>query len=278
MVNPRPPGQSNTYGNAASQQEILRMGGMQGQYGGPSTGDTYVYMGPDYERKPLKSDRLPKRPAKVSGPSTAALPIDIAVGEFWNFDPQQRQRWGQISQGITGYKSPPSIERQFALWRSMTGYAAMASSSRGIPTSPWDIGAESAEFAAANRRPSGGGGGYSGPVTVTDTQTTVNLSNPSEARAFLDNALGQYLGRAPTAKEYKTFTSALNAAQEESPEVIRSVTTTTPGRATQTRVSDVRREGGMEAGQYATEWARSQEGVAETQAGTTLLRAFLEMF
>lgn len=281
MANGRQPGQSQTYGNLANYNEIMQAGGMAGQVA-PTMGptDNLVYMGKDYERPAMASDRLPKRPFKPSGASTAMRPIEFAVNEFWNFDPDQKARWAQISQGITGYRSPPSMERQFALWRDMNTYAGMASSARGSLVSAFDIGAEAAESAAAQRQGgSGGGGRYTGPVTIRDKSETVDLSNPSQARAFLDSALGEYLGRAPSTKEYRMFTKALNAAQEAAPEIIESVSTTTPvSMAEQRRESETKRRGGIEPGQFATEYARSQEGVAETQAGTTLLNAFLEMF
>jgi hypothetical protein len=283
VARPPQPGQSQSYG-AANQNEILRQGGLQGQFGGPASGPTMVYMGKDYE-KPDRSVKTTKQYQWQRGRTpqdaarSASLPIDVAVAEFWNFDPLQRQRWAELVQRKKGYRNLPSLSDQFYEWRSSQEMAALISSSRGVPTSAFDYMSEAAAWDEANRQRSGGrGGGYSGPVTVTDYQETVNLSNPTEARAFLDNALGQYLGRAPTPKEYKTFTTALNAAQEAAPQIDQSVTTTTPGTATQSRVSNVRREGGIDPGQYTTEWARSQEGVAETQAGTTLLRAFLEMF
>jgi len=273
------PGQSQTYGNAASANEILRAGGMQGQFGGAlGMNDGFVYMGPDYKAPPLKSARLPKRQPKPPSPAEMGLMSpQQAEMTFWRFDPQQKQQWAELSRQYLGYRRPPAESTQFGLWRQMIGYAGQASSAWGQNVSPFEMMANAASRATP-KQGTGGGGGYRGPVTTYDTTEQVNLSNPSEARAFLDQSLGGLLGRAPTPKEYRTFRNALNAAEEASPELIESVTKTTPGQATQRQESKVRREGGIAPGQFATEWSRSQEGVAETQAGTTLLNAFLEMF
>lgn len=123
----------------------------------------------------------------------------------------------------------------------------------------------------------GRGGGYTGPTTQVGTYETINLTNPSQARQLLDDALGQVLGRRPTDVEYKNFTAALNAAQEEAPSITESVSTTTPqGKAKSTVKSKQRVRGGVSEAQLATEFARSQEMAAETAGGTVGFDAFLE--
>lgn len=122
-----------------------------------------------------------------------------------------------------------------------------------------------------------GGGRYMGPVTTESVTETINLSDPSTARQFLDNALGDVLGRLPTADEYETFRAALNAAQEAAPSVTESVTTTTPqGKARSKVRSKQRATGGISEAQMATEFARSQEMAAETLGGTAGFTAFLD--
>jgi hypothetical protein len=270
-----PPGVSTVYGasNAANPNEIFNKGGFT-----PNAGmnDTFVYMGEDYKApRPASSDLRRRAPKPPTPAEMGMMSVQQAQMEFDRFDPMQAKEWGELTRQYVGYKNVPSLERQRSMWNQMIGLAGAASSAWGRNVSPWEMLRSGVERSPARQQ---GQGRYTGPVTVTDTSRVVNLSNPSEARSFLDGALANYLGRAPSPKEYQTFTKALNAAQEAEPEITRSVTTTTPGRATQTRTSDVRREGGIVPGQYATEWAKSQEGVAETQAGTTLLNAFLEMF
>jgi hypothetical protein len=238
--------------------------------------DSYVFLGEDYKAPRPASSTLRRRAPKPPTPAEMGMmTVQQAQMEFDRFDPAQANEWGELTRQYVGYRTVPSLERQRALWNQMIGLAGAASSAWGQNVSPWDMLRSGVERSPARQQ---GQGRYTGPVTVTDTSETINLTTPSGARSFLDGALGNYLGRAPSAKEYRMFTQALNAAEEAAPEMITSVTTTTPGQATQSRTTKARREGGIVPGQYATEWARSQEGVAETQAGTTLLNAFLEMF
>lgn len=133
------------------------------------------------------------------------------------------------------------------------------------------------EAYAAKAGGGGGGGRYMGPVTTESVTETINLSDPSTARQFLDSALGDVLGRLPTADEYETFRAALNAAQEAAPSVTESVTTTTPqGKARSKVRSKQRATGGISEAQMATEFARSQEMAAETLGGTAGFTAFLD--
>lgn len=144
-------------------------------------------------------------------------------------------------------------------------------------------------------RGQGGGSGSGGTSsersisTLIDDQEVVDLTNPSTARMFLEDAMQNYLGRMPSGEEYETFLTSLNASQRAAPErttgqrtvVSEGTATRTAGgtvsQSTQTTTGRQQREGGVQPQQLAQEFARSQEGAAETAVSTRGINAFLEL-
>ena len=113
-------------------------------------------------------------------------------------------------------------------------------------------------------QPRGGGGGGGG-VSVTEQ---INFTDPSSARNFLEGAMAEYLGRRPDEDEFNAFAAALRRAERKNP--TRTTAVSGGGR------SRVVTKGGLDRAQFTQEFARSQEGVAETAAATTLLDTFLQ--
>jgi len=68
----------------------------------------------------------------------------------------------------------------------------------------------------------------SGPSTVTQTQRTINLTDPTTAAAVIDSTLRNLLGRRATDEEREQFMSTLRATEQANPTVTTSTTTTTP--------------------------------------------------
>lgn len=99
----------------------------------------------------------------------------------------------------------------------------------------------------------GGGpsGGYSGPTWG------VQLTNEFDARALVDNALNQYLGRDASPKERETFWQKLNKKQMQNPQV-----------NTPQGVAGAVGSGGFSAELFAQDFAKSRDDYAETQAST----------
>jgi hypothetical protein len=123
----------------------------------------------------------------------------------------------------------------------------------------------------------GGRGGGGGPTRFVDEQSIVDLTSASGARAFLEGAMQDYLGRRPMDDEYRNFMSALNQAQKESPSTSRTVRNVSAGGATQTSRTTGERGGGVVPEQLAREFAGAQEGAAETAVSTRGIAAFLEL-
>jgi len=91
----------------------------------------------------------------------------------------------------------------------------------------------------------------------------VRLTDPQGARALINNALSQYLGREATAKEQQEFLSALNRQEARNPTV-----SVSSGGSTVTT-------GGFNPSTFAQEYAQGMGGSAEFQAATTYLDAFI---
>ena len=206
--------------------------------------------------------------------------VEVAVRGFPSLSPEAQRKVYSDAQDYYGLDFVPQSYLD-GYYEGLVKGAYQVQQSQGLKVTPLEYPDYMREVlgpdAYKSKGAGGGGGRYMGPTTQVGTYETVNLSNPSEARALLDNALGQVLGRRPTDVEYKNFTAALNAAQEEAPSITESVSTTTPqGKAKSTVKSKQKTSGGVSETQLATEFARSQEMAAETIGGTLGFDAFLE--
>ena len=175
---------------------------------------------------------------------------------------------------VYGYENVPQINMDsFLATTASNAYAVQQTTGLLVdPLSYWDYykttGGPGLQVAGAAGG-KGGGGGAGG--TSRSINESINLSDPSTARGLIDNTIAQFLGRNPTDKEYSNFTAALNAAQRKNPTITESVTTSSGGVAQSKTTS----RGGLDRGQFAKEYAQSQEGVAELSAATTGLDAFM---
>ena len=258
------------YYNSLEAQQLRQQMGTTGVFGQPSATDTMVYLGKDYNQV----EGIPLSLQKP-GASNGMVTIDQAKAEYTRMDPAQIKRFDNAIEQLTG-KKPTGLSNQY-YWEQMIDQAGVYSNATGKPISPWDV----AEMLAA-RSPAGagaGGGGYSGPTRTVYNDENVNLTDPSSARALIDNAIGSYLGRKPSTKEYKTFLQALNATEEANPLISRRVTDSSGSAnpASQTVSNKGTSEGGVSTQQFAKEYAKSDEQYAETQLSTTGLQSFLGM-
>lgn len=268
------PGMTADYANNAL--EFLGQAGYAGQFAGINTGNTgLVWLGDEFSMRNITTGEPPGRTYSVNGIDPATLVTqDQAYTAFWRLQPEQRQEWDNL---VTIFdQKAPDEARSNAVWRTVVGYAGETySADPNRPMSVMDIMRQQAVNAQNDPRRKKAGA-YTGPVTTVARSRDIDLSNPTEARAFLDSSLGQYLGRRPTEEEYRNFTRALNIQERGAPTITESTTTVTPqGKAMRTQVSQSERRGGFTPQQFATEFARSQEGAAETAVGGPLLNAFL---
>lgn len=271
-----PPGM--TVDSANNALEFFRAAGIAGTFGGSTAAanENMVYLGDEFADPRMKVGGAPwAQPYASSGLDPQSLVTkETAYTAFWRLQPGQRQEWDSLVAAFDG--KPPDEARSNAVWRTVVGYAGETyAANPNRPMSVMEIMRQQAINAQDDPR-RGGGGAYMGPVTTVSRSRDVDLTNPTEARAFLDNALGQYLGRRPSEEEYKNFQKALNIQERGAPVVVESTTTVTPqGQAMRTQESESKRRGGFTPAQFASEFARSQEGAAEQQVAGPLVNAFL---
>jgi hypothetical protein len=136
-------------------------------------------------------------------------------------------QWAQtlMSLGIIGEDEQSDIQALSAVWNDAVDLS-IAMSVNGRKVSPWDAVkalAESKSYKAA------GGGSFTG--TRTSTSTSIDLTDPATAKAIVNDALSQRLGRAATEEELATLRGVLNAAERAAPTVTTSSTTYQDGDA-----------------------------------------------
>ena len=223
-------------------------------------GEVYIgAMGGAQKNVPLATFSTPGAYASLSPPAQKALFAAMEASYGYN---------GVAQNNIDGF-----LEKTVA-----NAYAVQQTTGLLVdPLSYWDYykttgGPGLKNFGEAGAAAAGGGGGGGGGGTSRSVNESVNLSDPSTARGLIDSTISRYLGRNPTDKEYSTFAAALNAQEKKSPSVTESVTTSGGGSS---RTKSTTRSG-MDRSQFAVEYAKSLEGVAELSAATTGLDAFMD--
>ena len=138
--------------------------------------------------------------------------------------------------------------------------AAQIASASG--DSAWDIirGFSSGAYGSGSSG-GGGGGGYGGGGGGTTSRVT--LTNEDQAKALLDRAMTEALGRGSTEKERADFLKSLNAAERNNP-YVQSISGST-----------VTTTGGVDPTVQAQEYAEAQQGSAEFKAAGDLMSAFV---
>ena len=208
-------------------------------------------------------------PNYVVDPGTY-MSTELASAEFWKFTPEQDQQLSAIIKADTGF-APRSIDAKKAYWENLVKLTSSYTAATGDKMeSPWDMGARVVAQSSGGATP---GGGPS--VNFYETEQ-VNLTNPSTARKVMDDAIGQYLGRAPDKKEYDEFLKTLNGFQEDSPTITKGVTRNSGGSNSTTNTQQST-EGGVDAGQVAKEFAMRDDQYQETTVETKGIDTFLNM-
>lgn len=287
------PGQAQSYGsgmplNSLEQQmaAVLAAGGFVGGLSPIPTGNTgQVYMA---------GFRVPLDPAlaRVPGAKEAynkgnLTTLDQAETLINDMTTEELQAWNQEVSRLYDYnvgkKNPKGL---IDTWRSiLPEYANYQKSTNDYET---DVITYLKRFndrrqAAGFGRPfeaiagEGAGGGYRGPVTTYSKDTVIDITNPSQAKLLLDDALQNYLGRDATAEERQTFMDSLNKMQREEPQVVKSTSKTgAPGRPTQTQSRVTEQRAGVDPRAVAQEFARSRDEAAERRMGGQYMDWFME--
>lgn len=230
-----------------SRVDQLNAGSQGVASGGYAVGSAYsVYMGQLPVATTMTSDEASRR--KSSGVTSGGQDVrnvQDAYNEFYRWGPAefnlfqaQAKMMGHNTKGWTPF-SPNAMRVWQEVVNSAAAYGAVNASN---PLTPYEVLERSAAAGAAAGM--GGAGATS--------STVVNLTNPADAKTFVNNSLKDYLGRQATQSELDTFLSSLNSVERKNP-VYRSQT---------------QQSGGTNPQQVAEEFAQSRPEAAEYTAAT----------
>lgn len=193
--------------------------------------------------------------------------VEDAYGHFTMLDDDAYNHVAAVYQALNPGKKPTFSNLQ-SLWKDMVDEAAYRLKI-GQPVTPLNAMDEFATRRLQETAAAAGGSDIS--KTTSFRNESVTLTNPSQAKTLVNNALSQYLGRAATQKEQQAFLAALNAEERKSPSVTSGTQTQTAGGSSTKGVTT----GGMSSAQFAQDWALKQQGAGEHVAATTYLDTFL---
>lgn len=240
---------------AANPTEIAMMANgntnLGGIIGGDLGGDGLVSLGPGFRK---------------------SRPLPQAQADFFDMNAEERALWRQKTINVKGYRNPTGGQ-EYSTWKEAT--SGLAAYQKATGRDDLDIYTYMDRIAMTN--PSGGGGGGGAPAPPSKyVTTTVDITNPSEARSLVEDAIGTYLGRRPTEYEYSNFLSTIKEQDRKNPsKSTQKVKSTGAGGGTQR--TKVKQEGGVDRRQIAKEYARSRYDYAETNVETTAARGFLKL-
>lgn len=126
----------------------------------------------------------------------------------------------------------------------------------------------------------GAGGLINGTRTTSSSTSSIDLTNPSQARAYAENYLSDLLGRMPTQQEYQDYVGALHSEESAHPTVTNSTTSTSyqAGQATGSHTSETVNQGGADPQMVAESYAYAHHGDEVAQVGLlNLLDSFRKL-
>lgn len=209
-------------------------------------------------------------PPRPSGESDRTKTLSEAQQEFYLWDEDQRRKWGEYLLKL-GLISPAQVSDYKTLeeaWKELTADAAnLYAGGRGHRVDPWQaarvIAGSAADIAERKKR-------FEDEVPFTGTRTqvskSVDLTDPTQAKAVINDVLSQMLGRAANPEELSQFTATLNAAERANPEVTTTTGTYDAGDLVST--SSVT-SGGVDRGQILQDRAMNLPDYGAFQAATT---------
>ena len=198
-------------------------------------------------------------------------PLPQAQADFFDMNAEERALWRQKTINVKGYRNPTGGQ-EFATWKEAT--SGLAAYQKATNRNDLDIYTYMDRLAMTS--PSGGGGGGAPAPPSKYVTTQVDITNPSEARSLVEDAVGTYLGRRPTDYEFSNFLSTIKEVDRKNPtKSTQKVKSTGAGGGTQR--TNVKQEGGVDRRQIAKEYARSRYDFAETNVETTASQGFLKL-
>lgn len=153
---------------------------------------------------------------------TDRIRVEDYAMAYYSFTPGEKQMLLANIEKLGGDVTKMKDQDVFKVWQEYVVQAAMYTA-KGMEFNPWDVMGMDISSQEERRKSE-----LTKPnETLTTTQRQVKLSTQEDAKAILYQASRTLLGRAPTEAESANFFQALNAKENENPEV----TTTTTERS-----------------------------------------------
>lgn len=226
---------------------------------------------PKWYQDPSKRNYVEAEPATPLKPTKSKVykPLDQALGEFYSWDDAERRKWGEylVEIGYLDAEDADDYQSLLKAWNEIVGEAAQFSMS-GKDVDPWAAAKiiagtdESGRTKAARER------GFTG--TRATMQESVDLTDPTTAKAAINQTLARMLGRYANDEELAAFTATLNQAERDNPVVTRTSTTFADGEATGSKSSS---SGGVDGGQVLEDTAMGTPDYGAYQAASTYMNA-----
>lgn len=190
-----------------------------------------------------------------------------ALLEFYRWSEAERRQWGEYLAGL-GLLDEEDIGNYTELrdaWVTMVEEAAGFASAGGSQT-PWDAARIMASGLPAADK--------DGPFTGRKTQTAkqIDLTDPTTAKAMVNDVLSKALGRAATDEELRAFGSVLNQAERSNPVTATTVSDFVEGDLVS---SSTTRSGGIDRNQVLQDRAMQTPEYGAYQAAATYFPALL---
>jgi hypothetical protein len=243
------PGTQQTGGLTQSQvNKFYQGGGIQGSLGTPVIGaDGFVTMG----------DAFSTYTGYSGGQATSSRTpynIDTAQNFYYSMSDTFKSEWLTELERQLGWDVAKRPQTGQEYWSSYVTRTAAYNKATNSAISPMElIRMENDQLARLGKLPSGKGGG-------SGSSTVVNLTNPSDARLVVNNALQQYLGRDATEEESEAFLNTLNQVERKNP----------------IRTTKSSRSGGVNPNEVAKEVAMADKNYAETAVNSTYMGWLLD--
>lgn len=139
--------------------------------------------------------------------------VNAVIGQWYAMDDAKRAGLMNKMWYLGLIKSKDDFDGAYGVWKNAVTHAANFAAA-GKPIDPQDVLDILADSENGPQR------AYQGPRT----QRQINLTDPVQAKAFIEQAFKQSMGRNPEDAEVRALTEALHQAQKGSP----VITTTTP--------------------------------------------------
>lgn len=191
------------------------------------------------------------------------------------YDTEKYDEWANylVSLDLIDESEKGNIELLSAVWGDAVDLAGRLFTHGGKKVTPWAATKLLSEAGGYSPGGSGGRGGFSG--TRTSTHRSVDLTDPSTAKAIINDALSQHLGRAATEDEVRAFTTVINSAERANPTLTTTSTTYDKGDAVSS--SSTTKGGLTDSGRYqlVSDEAMKKPEYGAVQSATTYFNAFL---